>query len=197
MPGIQDFITTNTTNNGETLTESKLQEIFNGVWNGGVDLGFEQEYLCKFKKEKHKMSKKATHKDVQEALESFAAELGLDYSTCREELNSSKIASKFLPEVNEDVTIEVTKETKDKPLSQQERLLQYYYGHSRSLYYPNYQTSNREKEATLLGKVNAIAEFLGIEFKVTPEHVVAEKVKAVKKTTVKKTAVKVTKKGKK
>jgi hypothetical protein len=36
-------------------------------------------------------------------------------------------------------------------------------------------------EATLNGKINAIAEFLGIDFAVQPERVVASKVKATKK----------------
>ena len=36
-------------------------------------------------------------------------------------------------------------------------------------------------EATLNGKIEAIAAFLGIDFSVEPERVVASKVKAVKK----------------
>lgn len=46
----------------------------------------------------------------------------------------------------------------------------------------------------MLGKVNAIAEHLGVNFTVSPEHVVAEKVKAVVKKPIVTTKKKVTKK---
>jgi hypothetical protein len=119
--------------------------------------------------------------DLQQALESFAEELGLDYSSIREEIDGGKIKKDLLPGCG-DLETEVTKDTK-KVFTSTEPCLQYgLYGRS----YISSRPSNPKQVATLLGKVNAIAEFLGLEFEVSPEKVVAEKVKAVK-----------TKKGKK
>jgi hypothetical protein len=89
-----------------------------------------------------------------------------------------------LPDTNQALETEITKETKKKPdVLGIHRFAQCYWAESQR------EALKPELEATLLGKVNAIAEHLGVEFKVSPEHVVAEKVKAVKKATVKKTVV--------
>lgn len=167
-------------------TWRKLKEIDISHWSGGIDFGFED----KPKKEK-KMSRKATHEDVQEALEAFAAELGLDYSTCREELNSSQIDKKFLPKTD-DLSVELTQETKQVEKSDTWATLyeRYYEGFG--------YKKKTTQEATILGKINAIAEHLGVTFEVQPERVVTTpvKVKAVKKTVAKKSKV-TAKKGKK
>lgn len=117
------------------------------------------------------MSKKVTHADLKDALEEFAESLGLElkqdgyYGNVLE----GEIDEGLLPTDNE-LTTEVTKEVKEvKTLD---------YGSRQRFFYPPYKIT---KEATLLGKVNALAEFLGVDFEVSPEKVTAEKVKVVKK----------------
>lgn len=214
MSGVKEFITTHTTSpNGNILTESAIQKVIDDMkphmiyfdeashWREsdfeklyiGADWGFPTTYKAKFKKEKRKMGK-ATHEDVQEALEEFASLLGLDYSSCREELDGGTIDEKFLPKQKDDLSVELTKETKEKPRDRWSFMEEYYLGFG-------YRTSRERKpemEATILGKINAIAEHLGIDFEVQPERVVTTptKVKAVKRTTTKKTPVKAVKKGK-
>lgn len=169
-----------------------LEEIGVSHWSGGMDFGHAQYYPGKFNFKKEKKMSKITNAELQRALEAFAEDLGLEYSPHREEFDGGKINDKFLPKVNTTVETEVTKETKEK------RTVAEYYGlggyFHKAWVLPGPKPA---LEATLLGKVNAIAEFLGVDFSVTPEHVVAEKVKAVKRPVATKTAVKVTKKGKK
>lgn len=130
---------------------------------------------------------------IRGALENFASELGLDYSTCREEIDGGKVRDKFLPEPNKKLEIEVTKETKDS----QQSVVGLYAYINRTWRYGYDSGDKKPQEATLLGKVNALAEYLGVEFEVQPEKVTTTKVKAVTK---KKTATKskvTAKKGKK
>lgn len=172
-------------------TMKALQKIEIPNWSGGIDFGFEQDYKCKFKKEK-KMGK-ATHQDIQEALEAFAEALGLDYSPFREELDGGTVDEKFLPK-QDDLSAELTKETKTVQSTENSwhEIYERYYG---GFGYKRKTT----QEATILGKINAIAEHLGIDFEVQPERVVTTpvRVKAVKRTVKKKTPVKAVKKGKK
>lgn len=138
---------------------------------------------------------KITNEELQEALEAFAEALGLDYSPYREELDGGKIKAELLPKVDDTLKRELTQETKEKPRNNMYALMEYYYGFG----YNRKSEPKPELEATILGKINAIAEHLGIDFEVQPERVVTTptKVKAVKRTTAKKSAVKATKKGKK
>lgn len=102
---------------------------------------------------------------IQEALSSYSDELGLEYSSIREEFDDGEIFSKFLPKTQTD-TETITK-------------------CSSAVYDPYLRTWTRygqeKKEPTLLGKVNALAEYLGVDFEITPEKVTAEEVKVVKK----------------
>jgi len=138
-----------------------------------------------------KITRDEANRLVQNALEDFAAQLGLEYSTVREEIDEGHISSEFLPKSN--LEVEVTKETKQvKDRGTIWSVYERYYGGF------GYKQSTHA-EATLLGKVNALAEFLGVTFEVQPEKVVTTpvKVKAVKKVTPKTSKVKATKKGKK
>lgn len=136
---------------------------------------------------------KITNEELQEALEAFASALGLDYSPYREELDGGKIKDELLPDVDDTLKQELTQETKEKPCASLYGIMEYYYGCN------YYKKPKPEMEATILGKINAIAEHLGIDFEVQPEKVVTTptRVKAVKRTTTKKTPVKAVKKGKK
>lgn len=138
---------------------------------------------------------KITNEDLQEALGEFAELLGLDYSPYSEELHGGTIKSELLPKVDDTLKTELTQETKEKPRDRWSIMEEYYLGFG-------YRSSRERKpqmEATILGKINAIAEYLGIDFEVQPEKVVTTpvQVKAVKKATPKKSTVKATKKGKK
>lgn len=133
------------------------------------------------------MSKISRHEAVvliQDALEDFANNLGLDYSTIRQEIDGGKINKKYLPStsIEEEITKEV-KEVKNKDVF--------------AYYYSYYGAGEPLRQATVLGKLNALAAHLGVKFEVQPENVTAEKVVAKKTTAVKKTKVKTTKKGKK
>lgn len=125
------------------------------------------------------MSRYQVDNMIQEALKEFATALGLDYSACREELDGGKIKFEFLPSDISEELIEIAKETYPG-----RELIPYYHSMSRMGVHEIKGESVRVP--TILGKVEAIASHLGVEFEVTPEKVVAEKVKA-----------KVVKKGKK
>jgi hypothetical protein len=121
---------------------------------------------------------KITEYELRNKLEEFAEALGLTYYPCTNRF-SGTLDEEFVPEIKEhkdSITTEVTQDTKTEYRSTKPKYIPGLYG-------PSYMNvpSDPHQVATLLGKVNAIAEFLGLEFEVTPEKVVAEKVKATKK----------------
>jgi hypothetical protein len=132
------------------------------------------------------MSNKVTREYVDNAIHDFADELGI----CLNEFNGidhGQILKPRLIPVNEsleELETQITKETKKAKKAGVNNWAVYWgYGWGTA-------PQPEKLEATLLGKVNALAEFLGVEFEVTPEHVSATRVKAVaKKSGVKKTKV--------
>lgn len=120
---------------------------------------------------------KIDQQDLADTLQAFAEALGLHWYRYSEKLGG-EIKDELLPEseCDDEISTEVLEETKVVFKGTKTQLLfdGYRYRECTS-------PSDPVQVATLLGKVNAIAEFLGVEFEVSPKKVVAEKVKATKK----------------
>lgn len=124
---------------------------------------------------------------ISENLEQFAELLGLEFHPYSNRITGT-VKEKFVK--GSDLSNELTKETKDVTRNSIDNIFYYYWGKDTD--------DKKEQEATILGKINAIADHLGVTFEVQPEKVVTKPVKvvAVKKATAKKSKV-TAKKGKK
>jgi hypothetical protein len=103
---------------------------------------------------------KIDEEGLHDILDAFAAALGLSWHRYSQKL-SGRIDKDFVASDSE--VTEVTKEDFDTQLV-------FNYGKTEVHKY------NHRKVPTVLGKVNALAEHLGVEFEVKPERTTAEKV---------------------
>lgn len=111
---------------------------------------------------------KVTLEDIDKKLESFAEALGLEWLPYSEQL-VGKIDRHM---VKEDENVELTAIAKDT--HPDKKMTSRYYGFGN--YGESVQLGRKVRVPTLKGKIEAIAEHLGLEFVVAPENVLAEKI---------------------